>query len=100
MFNESSRVFLADEAGLGKTVTAAGVMDKLYEKEYKNSSEVMYVLYVAPSDFIARDASEKLVSKSKNESQIKIYEKITDIMNYNILLLGLLEDDNMFKESK
>lgn len=25
-------------------------------------------------------------------------EKITDIMNYNILLLGLLEDDNMFKE--
>ena len=27
-------------------------------------------------------------------------EKITDIMNYNILLLGLLEDDNMFKESK
>ena len=27
-------------------------------------------------------------------------EKVTDIMNYNILLLGLLEDDNMFKESK
>jgi hypothetical protein len=27
-------------------------------------------------------------------------EKITDIMNYNILLLGLLEDDDMFKESK
>lgn len=25
-------------------------------------------------------------------------EKITDIMNYNILLLGLLEDDNMFDE--
>jgi hypothetical protein len=25
-------------------------------------------------------------------------EKITDIMNYNILLLALLKDDNMFKE--
>ena len=75
MFDSTSRVFLADEAGLGKTVTAAGVMDKLYTKEFLNNEGYMYVFYVAPSAFIADNACDKLIGKSMYEDKIYKVQK-------------------------
>ena len=39
-----------------------------------------------------------MIASGKKYSKDLWLEKITDIMNYNILLLGLLEDDKMFLE--
>jgi len=41
--------------------------------------------------------NDMVVSGDKYSKELWL-EKITDIENYLILLLGLLEDDNMFKE--
>lgn len=39
-----------------------------------------------------------MINSGKKYKKELWLEKITDIMNYNILLLGLLEDDNMYIE--
>ena len=41
-----------------------------------------------------------MVVSGKQYSKELWLEKITDIENYLVLLLGLLEDDNMFKSTK
>ena len=39
-----------------------------------------------------------MIKSGQKYSKSLWQEKITDILNYNILLIGLLEDDNMFSE--
>ena len=103
IFPYSSRAFLADEAGLGKTVTAAGVMDKMYEdfcyklkhdEEFckKHPDGVMHVLYFAPSGFIAKNACEKLKGKSRYEDKILIKEaRLTEFIDSQ----GVINTNNL-----
>lgn len=41
-----------------------------------------------------------MISTGEKYTKELWFEKVTDIMNYNILLLGLLEDDDMFRNQR
>lgn len=40
-----------------------------------------------------------MISTGEKYTKALWLEKVTDIINYNLLLLALLEDDNMYKEN-
>ena len=76
ILKQNSRAFLADEAGLGKTYTATGVMDYLFENR-KNTNIPFIVIYVAPNKSLLSKNCEDIVEKSK--------KNIIDLGNINYI---------------
>ncbi|MCR5237972.1 MAG: DEAD/DEAH box helicase family protein [Lachnospiraceae bacterium] len=61
MFKEKKKVLLADEVGLGKTLIAAGVMEKMFLQCDKSCGNV---IYIAPSTLLINENIYKFKNKS------------------------------------
>lgn len=97
ILEHSSRVFLADEAGLGKTYTSTGVMDALYEKYMSDSNNLnkpFYVFYVAPNIPLLSKNCQDIVKKSKYK------ESIVDLSNLEFDKLAKISIDYVLKLKK
>lgn len=84
ILSESSRAFLADEAGLGKTYSSAGVICTLAKKQWNEQCEKgeiptpFFALYVAPNRDLLKKNCEDIIEKCREDllnkdSDIKIY---------------------------
>ncbi len=60
--NGPRRFLVADEVGLGKTIVASGLIDKLIKKNAATGSKVLSVLYVCSSLTIAKQNIHRLLS--------------------------------------
>ena len=73
ILKNNSRAFLADEAGLGKTYSATGVLDKMacefWENE-RNKNKPFVVIYVAPNTALLEKNSNEIASKSRYKNEI------------------------------
>ncbi len=56
------RFLVADEVGLGKTIVACGIIQKLMEKKKSIGNEPLSVLYVCSNQAIAKQNTERLLS--------------------------------------
>ncbi len=56
------RFLVADEVGLGKTIVASGVIEKLADKKAMQSNQPLSVLYVCSNQAIARQNTLRLLS--------------------------------------
>ena len=84
--NSHNRVLVADEVGLGKTIIARGVINKLFNEE-KNKDKPYKVIYICSNQVIARQNMEKLdVSHSWNDN--------ADECRLSMQSLLLLEDES------
>lgn len=67
----NSRAFLADEAGLGKTYSAAGVIFNLAKKQWEeqgNGNESpFYALYVAPNRDLLKKNCDDIIDKMERD---------------------------------
>lgn len=74
IFTAHSRAFLADEAGLGKTYTATGVMEQLADQQWAEQGEgnetPFYALYVAPNQALLNKCCADIVEKGRTEGEI------------------------------
>lgn len=58
----SRRFLVADEVGLGKTIVASGIIQKLMETKKSLGEEPLSVLYVCSNQAIAKQNTERLLS--------------------------------------
>ena len=81
MFDKQNRVLLADETGLGKTVTTALLMAGMaIQKHKKNKKGKFNVLYICSNERIARKNMGELCSDLSDDETIK---RAANLLNLN-----------------
>lgn len=81
-FESRSRYLVADEAGLGKTIVAKGVIEEWSKKRNKsNPQKPFVVVYFGSNVFLLNDTINKLVDKSKNYNLVEA-DRLDELIAY------------------
>lgn len=71
-----TRVLVADEVGLGKTMIARGALAEVYERE-KNNKEIFKVVYICSNQNIAIQNIEKIIGKTLTAEETSTCDRLS-----------------------